>query len=259
MTTHPTLPVWDTVTESWRDFHSRLGRIPAVGLFPALLFLALVRLEDRLDLDGWVALALGLPFLALHAVPATLLVVPWYRASLAQPGQASQGPTPAWYYLNLFPRWLLLEMIIFVPLMPVEALAIALDIAHDGSDPRNAAILQLSVMAIAIAAWPYARCSLALPAAAIGADSRFAESWRLTTGNGWRIVGTLLLCLFPIAVAAVAVRSQFPTEPSAEQTILLAVLGAVYYVLAELLSATVLSRVYFRLSGATGGTAIAPD
>lgn len=244
------LPVWETTIEAWRHLAANLARVPAVGLFPALLFLALIRLKTQLDLEGWAMLVFGLPYLALHAIPATLIVVPWYRAALLPPGQAAAGPIPAWYYLRLLPRWLLLEMIIFVPLMPVEAIGIAYDIGKDAADPRNASYLLLTIMVIGAAAWPYARSSVALPAAALGADARFAQAWRLSVGNGWRIVGAMLLCSAPLIFSAIVVRRWFPQEPAPDLDFVLSCLGAVYYLFTELLGASLLAQVYLRLGGA---------
>lgn len=250
---HHDLPVWETTRDSWLFLAKNLRHLPGIALFPALLFLALIRLQMNLDLQGWAALALGLPHIAMHAIPATMVAVPWYRAALSAPVQPAGAAIPAWYYVRFLQRWFLVEMITFVPLMPVQAIAVALDIEPDAADPRNASILLLTVMVVGATAWPYARCSLALPAAAIGSDCTFAEAWRLTAGNGWRVVGSLLLCSTPLVLAALVVLRYFPQEPSPAQAFVLSCLGAAYYLFAELLSASVLAQIYMRLKGGAYG------
>lgn len=245
MTTHPTIPVWDVVTESWREVAGNAASWLPRALFPFLMLLALNRLDAQLDSPDFAGLPWRFVFTLLYALPMTWFLVPWYREIVA----GAAGPAAGIDYTRFALRWLGLDVGFFIATLPFRLVMIQRAGLEEHPDPQLGMLFLLAAVMVIPALYGYARFSLAVPAAATGADHRYDHAWRTTAENGWRIAGAAILASAPIILAMTFVPRGDPDLPPA---FALSVLVSAVQLFLELLVATVLARIYIRLLPGNG-------
>lgn len=165
----------------------------------------LIRIGGPWLLLAWAVLLLGESggFLAALANLAVTLgvaaiAVAWHRhILLGEPLSQRMAPLDA-----RVARYFALTVLIAVIMSILPLLALYL--SGGGAPSTNQAGGALIVMMAVVFACLYAtlRIQLVFPAIAIGdATVSLARSWELTRGNGWRLVGGLLIVTMPVAMA----------------------------------------------------------
>jgi hypothetical protein len=119
----------------------------------------------------------------VHSIPQTLFSVAWYQFYLAGPTRAAPRWIPSWTsrywrFLGYTLAFNVLYAATGVPLWYWE----------------NPIVLGIVLAVLVLVLYVTTRLSLIFPAISIGQSYGFGRSWRLTIGNGWRI---LLACMLP--------------------------------------------------------------
>jgi hypothetical protein len=155
----------------------------------------------------WVLHALGGGLLALLGDLALVaginaIEVAWHRRLLlGEPLPARYAPLNGLVarYLSL---WLVIVLVAVAPGV-ASALLVAGALGEGGGGEGPGLALSALLIGAALAGVLVAmRLQLALPAAAVGeTGATLGASWRATRGNGWRLLGGMLLVSVPPAVA----------------------------------------------------------
>jgi hypothetical protein len=221
------LPVLGTFKETYRAvFSEHLGDLPKASAVPFLLALVFtaaymaVNLQDLSDVlagndpspEGATGSLLNLVLLPISFVPYVIFAVAWHRLLLLGPGDAPATLVPSWKGCHWKYLWygILVTIIVYgllvVVLIPVIAIAAFSGMGYPGTTGLSwVAITSFLAIALFICLLPYlyARWCLAFPAIAV--DERFGlrDSWRLSRGQGWRIVAAAVLVVLPFVVALI--------------------------------------------------------
>lgn len=243
----------EAVIESWRSVFENAAPLARASVLPFFLFLALQRIDQVVGASGGVfGIIWGAAYTILSAVPAVILLMPWYRKLLAarMPAMASQ-PSLGWSFVMMV-RWAGLDLMFFIAMAPITALLSQSGLQSGNPGPGAGNVLLFYYMAFVIGAYLfYGRMGLAVPAAAAESDHRYMRSWFATRENGWRIGFAVLICILPLEIPVEILQSQLSVDgaPLAMQY-LNASLGAVVRVVNELLTATIFAQFY--LASLTG-------
>lgn len=245
--------LFEAVIESWRMVFGNAAALVRASILPFFLFLGLHRLEELVRADGVVSgLAWGLVFTVLAAVPAVILLMPWYRQLLAVHAPAmSAEPAPGWA-LILMLRWAGLDVMFFIAMAPISALMIQSTPQAGESAAGTPGLVIFYYATVVIGAYlVYGRMGLAVPAAAAESDHSYLRSWFATRDIGWRIGFAVLICALSIEIPIGILRAPLAVEdPTLGMQYLDAALNAVFRVVNELLGAAVF--VQFYLAGMAG-------
>jgi len=238
--------LFEAVIESWRLVIGNAAVLARIAFVPFLLFLALHRLEAAYEPEGVEAImAWSLLFTVLPAVPAVMLLMPWYRMLLkpANPALATRPVT--WWSIVLMLRWAGLDTMFFVGMAPVMAMSLQV-ISAGGDLATRPDILVFQLTMIVIGSYLfYGRMGLALPAAAAESDHSYRQSWTMTRDNGWRIGFAIIVCWLPLQFLVSSLREPLVTEdPTLALHYLDAVLGALLRTVNELLVTAVYVQFY---------------
>lgn len=273
------LPLWPTIFESWCFPLARFGDLARLGSLPLLLLLATGLVFGSFDAApaGDIArdsagpvILKGLLAALVQGVIAAVFLVAWHRLVMRDYAAAAVAAGPfagmtrraSLYFLQMLLLSLLFLAVWLVAFMAVEVpaiftyLAVTTDSperwldADPGADPDHAAgFVVLGYAALLIGLLPAfyvaLRLSLVLPAtAAVERRGRFGRAWRVSAGNGWRMVGATVLAILPVEFFNLAVG--FFARVNAGKAlhyplVLLAGLGMLYLMA---VMGTVLSRCY---------------
>jgi len=200
MTPAPDLPRWDIVFQAWRLLIENSGAALRMAVLPFLIFLAIHRLVDMADPEGFSAVGWMFFNVVVFPIPAALLLVPWYRHVLSARWPELAERPAHWWYVTFMLRTLGLELMLFAVQLP-SAIAGLLAVQSGGEpDPELARMSLFLLLALAPGFYLYARTAMALPAAAAGGDHSYAQSWRMTDGAGWRIATLVFILWFTFLV-----------------------------------------------------------
>ena len=242
-----TLPVVDTVVESLRyllDHRVEALRLAAV---PLLLSLALDRLEHLLEPSGWALLPWMFLRLIAYSLPATWLLVPWYRRILLGEPVSGSAPTHA----RFLQTWLSLDVLPLLVLMPLAIAGVMSDGQGAGADLEFGRFATMStVFLLPPVIYVYMRCYLAAPLAATGREGGYLRSWLTTSGNGWAVFNTQLLWYAPVLPLLYVASGLSPENPTTTESFIGSVLSSGFFILVELIFATVTAHIYLRLDPA---------
>jgi hypothetical protein len=271
------LPVFPTAIASFRFVLTHWRALLRVGLLAVPAFLLVTLGLDSFDTNrvagsGVTADALRtlLDFLA-RAIIASIVLVAWHRVvMLKRAGRRLAlsigfGPREIRYLLV----WMMLSVafagvfaavvavmatVQFVAMLALYLLLLLAGVADTlvvGQRDQFVILLWISVFfAVPAAAYVTGRLTLVLPALAVDRRRPLREAWRLSAGNGWRLVAASLIVLVPMesiaalcSAAAAEARHSFAYVP-------LATAAAVSFYLLIVLTGTILS--YFSLQLDTG-------
>lgn len=198
------LPAFDIITESLRDTWQNRRDFAAFALLPVLalsivwtLTIAAIgelpaNIEDPSQVPPEIAARLFFGISVYGFVSLifyTLFAVPWHRRTLIGPESVTVGAALRWgrrqsrflgRLLLIFINITVLSFILFV------LLANVIPIGPATMGPIFSAVLIVLSLV-------YARLAMVLPAAAIDTRMRFAEAARLTKGNSWRVMFSVVL------------------------------------------------------------------
>ncbi len=239
--------VFEAVVGSWRLLLADPPRTARLALLPFFLFLALHRLDSILAPEGVAKVAWGLVFTVLAAVPAMLLLMPWLRGIMAAADPRLNDRPAAGWHLVLLQRWIGLNVMFYVMLLPLQIYTIGLETPGEAAAAQGSGGVALLFMLLLMLGTYlfYGRMGMALPAAAAEHDHSYLRSWRATRETGWRIAIAILICaasvLIPISGLS---RPLLVADPTLAQQYLAAALHALFQVADELLGAAVLVQFY---------------
>lgn len=244
-----TLPAVDTIVESLRyllDHRAEALRLAAV---PFLLSLALDRLGHLLEPGGWALLPWMFLRLIAYSLPAAWLLVPWYRRILL--GEAVSGSARAPIHARFLQTWVSLDVLPLVVLMPLAIAGVMSDGQGAGADLEFGRFATMStIFLLPPVIYVYMRCYLAAPLAATGREGGYLRSWLATSGNGWAVFNTQLLWYAPIYPLLYIASGLYPENPTTTESFIGSVLSSGFYILVELVFATVTAHIYLRLDPA---------
>lgn len=219
------LPVFATAVASFRFVLTHWRCAMRLGWLAVPAFLVITLGLDSFDArrlagDGVAADAVrSLLDLTARAVVASIVLVAWHRVVMLKRTGADGAPAPAfglreirylfvWLALSLAflgvfaavvvlmtTAQFLVMLALYVLLLLVGA-AKALGIGHQD---QFVVLLWISVFfALPAASYVTTRLTLVLPALAIDRRRPLRQAWRLSAGNGWRLVLASLLVLVPM-------------------------------------------------------------
>jgi hypothetical protein len=193
------LPVSLTV---YQAYGMVLSQLPAVFKAAALPFV----LSIVLGLATLMAPGSGLwnvVLTILGFVPYTLFGVAWHRLSLLGPAAAPPPLVPAWTRRHW--RFLGYAVIVILTIYTVSLPFLLLGMGMAPPGPGGAPMAGLPMAAVALAAmvglvYVMMRLSFVFPAVAVGESYGLGLSWAHTRGQGFRLIGAVLLTLFPMVM-----------------------------------------------------------
>ena len=248
MTEPRTLPAMETIAESFRFLFENRNDALRLAFVPFLVFLALHRLDDYLEPDGWAELPWTIITLIAYSVPATWLLVPWYRRVLAREAVGTDIALPV--QTRFLKYWVGLEIFPLMVWLPVVIGNILSQAGDAEPDPRLEALTLLSLALVPPVIYVYMRIYLAAPAAAVGKEGGIIRSWLATMGNGWTIFAVQMMWyapMFPLVMVASLLAAE---DAPPTQGFVGSILLSVFFVLTELIFATVFAHIYKRLDPA---------
>lgn len=271
------IPVFATAVLSFRFVWTHWRELLRIGWFSVLaLLIVTLGLDSFDDLRGGRGSAVAdltrwLLDLGGHTIIATVVLVSWHRlVSTELTGKPSTlslafGPREWRYFLvwiGLSVAFVAVAAAVLVALVMVQFLAMLLlylfllilgfgDALVVGQRDQFVVVLWISLFfAVPVASYVTGRLLLVLPALALDRRRPLRDAWRLSAGNGWRLVIATMMVLVPVqsvaalfANAAAAARDTMAYYP-------LAVAAAVFLFLLIVLTGTVLSLFSLQLDTA---------
>jgi hypothetical protein len=270
------VPVFATAMASFRFVLAHRRELVRVGLVavPALLILdlALATVDSRRISDYGVsgAAVKTLAELVLRAVIASALLVAWHRVVMLG-GRAGRF-MPALGFgrreLRYLFVWVLLSGGFLAAFAATAAVAVAVQFTAMvgaylvlllfglsktiviGHKDQLMIVLWISLFfAVPVASYVAGRLSLVLPALAVDRRRPFRQAWRMSAGNGWRLVAASLIVLIPMEslAALCAVAADGARASMAHYFFAFAAAASLFLLI--VLTGTVLSLLSLRLDG----------
>ncbi len=199
------LQVLETVKTAYSGVFASLGPLFRAALLPFVLSLLINLMESTLPTE-----AFGPRFLlaVCGMFPYVIFAVAWHRFVLLGPAKADPKTLPP-----LGARHLRFAVALFalVAIMFGVVLALGLLMAHlmalfggvpvgvgEQLGPASAPILLLALAFAMVILYVFLRLSFVLPAISVDEAYKFKDSWRNTRGQGWSLVGAVLLASLPL-------------------------------------------------------------
>lgn len=182
--------------QHWREFLKPLA-LPVIAISVLTLGWQLTR-NQMPAVVGWA-------MFALHGLLFTVLAVACHRLVLLGPTASTLSPALRWgaretrFLLRLLVLGVLYSVIqLAVTLVVLNFLTLSFRVMsrQPGSAGMDVGWLRPGeYLALLISTSFLARLSLALPATALDVPTSFREAWRLSAGNGWRLL--VIVGVFP--------------------------------------------------------------
>ncbi len=237
----------DAVLESWRLVLGNARELVRISLVPFVIFMSLERLENAvMPEEGMAVMGWTFLFTILMAVPAGMLLMPWFRLLLAARDPAMAARPAAWWSVALTLRWVGLDVMFFAAMVPVMLMSIQAGTAPAAQPGDTAGIFILFWVIFILGSYLiYGRMGLTLPAAAAQTDHSYSRAWSATGSYGWRIGFAVILCWLSIQIPIDLLREPLKSDdPTAAALLLDAALMALFRTINELLSAAVFAQFY---------------
>lgn len=270
------LPVFATAIKSFRFVLTHRRALLRVALLavPALVIvtLALDSLESgHLGSDGKLTnVTRSVIDFAARAVIASMVLVAWHRVVMLQ--QTGRRVEPAlgfgvrefryllvWValsfaFVGVFAAVVvLITMVEFLAMLALYVLLLLVGLGDAlvvGQRDQFVIVLWISVFfAVPAASYVAGRLSLVLPALAIDRRRPLRQAWRMSAGNGWRLVASSLLVLVPMEAIATLCSAAAVGARQTAAYIPLATGAAVSLFLLIVLTGTILSLFSLQLDG----------
>jgi hypothetical protein len=285
------VPIFATAAASFRFVLTHRRDVMRVGLLAVPAFLIVELALDVFDTRRLSAFGLNLQAvkalteLLLRAIIAAVLLVAWHRVVILKASERADTPPLALglrelHYLFI---WLLLSAGFLAVFAATAALTVAVQFVAMlgaylvllllglnqtlvvGQRDQLMIVLWISVFfAVPVASYVTGRLSLVLPALAVDRRRPLRQAWRMSSGNGWRLVAASLIVLVPMEALAALCSMAAANARSTAAYYPLAVAASVSLFLLIVLTGTILSLFSIRLDGAVrdaeayeGGIAVA--
>ncbi len=234
------LPVFATAVESFRFVITHRRELRRLAFFAVPAFYLIHIAFDSID---WFALShYGLNATAMRALAdlvlrggiATIVLVAWHRVVMLKVGARRTLPpiSIGLREFRYFVVWVLLSVafvavfaatmaamvaVQFVAMLGVYFLLLLLGLSKMlvvGQRDQLMLVMWISVFfALPMASYITGRLSLVLPAMAVDRKRPLRQAWRLSAGNGWRLVIASLLVMLPMeSIAALCNRAALATR-----------------------------------------------
>ena len=271
------IPVFATAILSFRFVWAHWRELLRIGWFSVLALLIVTLGLDSFDVmrggrgSAVADLTRWLLDLGGHTIIATVVLVSWHRlVSMELTGKRSTlslafGPREWRYFLV----WIVLSVAFvavaaaaLVALVMVQFLAMLLlyllllllglgDALVVGQRDQFVVVLWISLFfAVPVASYVTGRLMLVLPALALDRRRPFRDAWRLSAGNGWRLVIATMMVLVPVQSVAALFANMAAAAQDTMAYYPLAVAAAVFLFLLIVLTGTVLSLFSLQLDTA---------
>lgn len=220
----PRLPVWAVVTRSYSYVweHRSLFAIPVAMLCLAQVAAGILLRSPHLHTGGHPTggeiLGAVVGFVAKLAI-AMAFAVGVHRTVLLNEDRAGIGffrwDSGLWRY---FGATLMIFLVTIGYLLVIALIAFlcafVAGMARKLVGGGGGTVIALASVLAGIAGYlmvtaRFLTVSLALPAAALGADQSMATAWRTGGGNGWRLFAAMILACVPFVVAGVIVEAPY--------------------------------------------------
>ncbi len=184
------LPVGATFAEAYSLVFGRLGLLVKAAAIPYLISTVLAVLSFMAQ-SNW---ALAMLVVVLGFVPYTIFGVSWHRLTLLGPSAGAPSVTPAWKRRHSrFLGYALAVTLIGYGLMLVIMLSGVLLASAVG-------ILAMVIIFGGLVVFFYwmMRLSFVFPAVAVDEAYRLAHAWTHTRGQGFRLIGLMIITAVPM-------------------------------------------------------------
>ena len=135
-----------------------------------------------------------------------MYAVSWHRLYLV-PGEdisargAYRWGGRQWRFLLSYIKVLLIMIPIFTVLAVIlGGLAGVIAASAGGGATLFGSILIAQALSALVVGWYYARFSMLFPAMAVDAGLKVRDAWRLSKGNGWRLLWIIVFVALPVAI-----------------------------------------------------------
>ena len=273
------MPIFATAAASFRFVLTHRRELVRVGLLAVPAFMIVELAMDVFDsrrLSGFglnLQAVKALTELLLRAIIAAVLLVAWHRVVLLKASERAAAPPLAFGLREL--HYLFIWLLLSAAFLTIFAITAALTVAVQflamlgaylvllllglnqtlvvGQRDQLMIVLWISVFfAVPVASYVTGRLSLVLPALAVDRRRPLRQAWRMSSGNGWRLVAASLVVLIPMeALAALcSIAAANARAPAAYYPLALA--ASVSLFLLIVMTGTILSLFSIRLDGAAG-------
>jgi hypothetical protein len=273
------VPIFATAAASFRFVLTHRRELVRVGLLAVPAFMIVELAMDVFDsrrLSGFglnLQAVKALTELLLRAIIAAVLLVAWHRVVLLKASERAAAPPLALGLREL--HYLFIWLLLSAAFLTIFAITAALTVAVQflamlgaylvllllglnqtlvvGQRDQLMIVLWISVFfAVPVASYVTGRLSLVLPALAVDRRRPLRQAWRMSSGNGWRLVAASLVVLIPMeALAALcSIAAANARAPAAYYPLALA--ASVSLFLLIVMTGTILSLFSIRLDGAAG-------
>ncbi len=190
------LPVFKTVAGAYRSVATRFGSVIEAAAVPYILSvvvtgIAVLAVQNQ---NG----ALGGAIMFLNLAPYVLAGVAWYRLTLLGPVAGAPSLLQRWTRRH----WRFLGYAVAVLLVSygiaITPVLVALAVIQDSTEP-NLVLSLLVFPVIVINSYLIVRLSFVFPATAVDERYGLRESWLHTKRQGFRLLGTVVLTIVPMA------------------------------------------------------------
>ena len=266
----PKLPFWSTIGEAYRLVLANPGMAArATGLWALVAAIIYGALYALLGADEIAAMQKGssigpagfnLISLLIGLVVGASIAVAWHRFTLA--GEAVASATylrldaRVWSYISVAGLMLLLTLPFLVSTYLFTKHSIALGAVGSGGQPAELdgyyfSLFPFMLVSMLVSLFLTTRLCLLLPARALGHDGfSWGDSWRLTSGNFWRLFGGGSVCYLPLLAAAVVSGAITPEGQSVTGFLVSSILMAVLGIVLAIIPLGFLSLAYRHFAGA---------
>ncbi|MCH8809296.1 MAG: hypothetical protein IH993_05605 [Proteobacteria bacterium] len=189
------LPVGATFAEAYSLVFGRLGLLVKAAAFPYLISTVLAVLSVTAP-SNWV---LAMIVVILGFVPYTIFGVSWHRVTLLGPSAGAPSVTPAWERRHSrFLGYALAVTLIGYGLVVVIALSGVLLAMPLGESAELILAMAVVFGGSIVFFYMIMRLSFVLPAVAVDETYRLAHAWTHTRGQGFRLIGLMILTAVPM-------------------------------------------------------------
>jgi hypothetical protein len=190
------LPVLETVLEAYRRVFGNLALVARAALFPFVLSMVLVAVSfGAAESPLLTTLAVILGFL-----PYTIFGVAWHRVTLLGPVAGMPPLVPAlaqrhWRFLGYLMAVTVIGYAVTAMVFSL-ALAVFRPVAMEMPLVWGIAL----IVGVLILAYVIVRLSFVFPAVAVDEAYRLKHSWTHTKGQGFRLLGAVIVTAVPMLV-----------------------------------------------------------
>ncbi len=193
------LPFGATFAEAYSLVFARLGLLVKAAAFPYLISTVLAVLSFMAQ-SNW---ALTMLVVILGFVPYTIFGVSWHRLTLLGPSAGAPSVTPAWDRRHSrFLGYALAVTLIGYGLSIVIVLSGVLLAVPLGESAVSIVALVVVVGGSTVFFYMMMRLSFVFPAVAVDEAYRLAHAWTHTRGQGFRLIGLMILTAVPMVAVS---------------------------------------------------------